>query len=99
MMASTADISARVSRIFRDALNVDVSSPQADLVEGSVLDSLAFVELLSELELEFQVEIPLDGLEIESFRTTERIVDFVQGLLGGTDGPARATAPPVYVQP
>ena len=42
-----------------------------------MLDSLALVTLLFEVEREFRVEIPLDALEIEDIRSVERIAELI----------------------
>lgn len=70
-------IEGRVSRIFSDALGIDVPSPDTDVIERGLLDSLALVELLFAIEREFNVEIVLEQLEIESFRSIRSIAEFV----------------------
>jgi acyl carrier protein len=77
MTAPEANVFERIQNIFRDVLHVEVASPDTDLVGTGVLDSLALIELLHELELEFGIEIPLDGVDIETFLTVERMVGFV----------------------
>jgi D-alanine--poly(phosphoribitol) ligase subunit 2 len=59
------------------SLNVDVGSFQDDLIESGLLDSLKIVELLVELELQFEMTIPVNELEIDAFRSVTRIADFV----------------------
>ena len=44
-----------------------------------MLDSLALVELIFAIEREFGVTIPLEELEIDSFRSVTSIADFVAG--------------------
>lgn len=73
----TAAIEARIGEIFRRTLNRQIVSAQTDLLESGLLDSLALVELLAEIEREFELELDLDDLEIESFRTLETIGHFV----------------------
>jgi acyl carrier protein len=79
-MTEAADIGTRVTQIMRDVLQAEVDSEDVDLLEGAVLDSLMFVELLHELQVEFGVEIPLDELEIDNFRTIHRIARYIQHL-------------------
>ena len=76
-MASQAFID-RVQRLFVEALNVQVPSPDTDLIDGGLLDSLALVELLFAMEREFNVTIPLEELDIDRFRTVNSIADFVE---------------------
>jgi acyl carrier protein len=67
----------RVTQIFTGKLHVEVPTPETDLIEAGILDSLVFIDLLAQLELEFGVRIELEDLEIEQFRSIERIADHV----------------------
>jgi acyl carrier protein len=70
----------RVLRLFGDELSIDVASPTTDLIETGLLDSLALVELIAAIEQEFQLDVALDALEIDAFRSVESIAAFVEGL-------------------
>jgi D-alanine--poly(phosphoribitol) ligase subunit 2 len=59
--------------LFREVLNIEVPSPEADLIEGGLLDSLALVELLFEIEQRFAVDLALEELDIDNFRTLDRL--------------------------
>ena len=76
----------QVTGIFRDGLNIEVPAVDADLVDGGFLDSLALVELVSELEQRFEIELPLDELDIENFRTVGRIASLVESRRGIAEG-------------
>ena len=52
-----------------------------DLINDLGMDSLTFVELIVLLEDEFGVEIPLENLEMENFRTLEKIETIVNMIL------------------
>jgi D-alanine--poly(phosphoribitol) ligase subunit 2 len=67
----------RIDAIIRDALSVDVPSHDTDLIETGLLDSLALVSLLAELEQALGVELPLDELEVDDFRSVDRIAVFL----------------------
>jgi acyl carrier protein len=69
----------RVQGLFVEALNKEAPAVDADLIDGGLLDSLALVELIFAIEREFGVTIPLEELEIESFRSVASITDFVAG--------------------
>jgi len=70
----------RVRQLVAETLNLAPPDPGTDLIESGLLDSLALVELLHALETELGVEVPLDSLEIESFRSVETIAELVAGL-------------------
>jgi acyl carrier protein len=71
------ELAEDIRAIFRDGLSIDVRSVDADLIDGGVLDSLALVELLFQIEQRFQVSLSFDELDIDDFRTIERIAEFV----------------------
>jgi acyl carrier protein len=72
-------IASRIQRIFDEVLNISVPSPQTDIIEGALLDSLALVTLVFEVEQEFDLQIPLEALEIDDFQSIDSIADFVAG--------------------
>lgn len=63
----------RVRALFETALQLDVPGATADLFESGALDSMLFVELLLHIEQTFGVRISLEDLELDDFRTIERI--------------------------
>jgi D-alanine--poly(phosphoribitol) ligase subunit 2 len=65
-----------VRRLIADRLHIDEPAPDLDLIDNGVLDSLALVELLFELERTFGIELALEELDIENFRTPTRIAAF-----------------------
>ena len=77
----------RIAAIFSGALHLDVPSHDTDLFDAGVLDSLAFVELLLQLEREFGVTTTVDDLDVETFRSIACIADFVRGRAGVTGAP------------
>ena len=76
-MPVDADLTAGVSAIFSEVLHVEVASTETDLFEAGLLDSLAFVELLLQLERVFGVTTSLEDLELDNFRTIARIAALV----------------------
>jgi acyl carrier protein len=78
-MAGDPGVSERVQQLFLETLNVQVPSQEADLIESGLIDSLALVELLFAIEREFSVSLPLDDLEIENFRSVDRISEVIVG--------------------
>lgn len=79
----------RVRALFPTALYVQPPDPGADLVDGGILDSLALVELLAAVEIEFSIEVPLDELDLDRIRTLEGLADLVaERLARATPGAA-----------
>ena len=67
----------QIITILREALQVEVASVDTDLMAIGVLDSLAVVTIIGELEERLGIELPLDELEIDSFRTVSGMAEFV----------------------
>jgi Acyl carrier protein len=86
-MSPRADLVDRIRQLILNQLNIDVPSAETDLIETGLLDSLALVELVFQIEQEFQLAIPLDELEVESFRTVRRIGELVASC-GGVENPS-----------
>ena len=87
-MSSSPDTRERITRLLRDTLGVEVPSPETDLIETGLLDSLALVSLLAEIEREFGFELPLDTLEVEDFRTVATAAAYVEGAFAAGDAAA-----------
>ena len=51
-----------------------------DLVEEDILDSLAFIELIAELEDTFDIEIQPTRIPKDSWNTVDNIVKLVESL-------------------
>jgi acyl carrier protein len=73
----------KLTELFARKLNLEVSSIDTDLVGTGLLDSLALVELLAQLEETFDVSISMDDLELENFRSITSIAGFVARRTAG----------------
>ncbi len=51
-----------------------------DLLDNEILDSLAFIELITSLEEEFDIEIQPTQVEPNTWRSIKRIADLVKSL-------------------
>lgn len=67
----------RVRTILGDVLNTDIPSDAIDLIDSGMLDSLALVTLILELETNFNITVSYDNLEVDNFRTVDSIAKFV----------------------
>ncbi len=76
-MVENFGIHRELTELFAKKLSLDVSSVDTDLVETGLLDSLALVELLAQLEETFGVSISIDDLELKNFRSISSIAGFV----------------------
>jgi acyl carrier protein len=76
---SASSLQDRIGNVFVQHLHIQPPSPDKDLIESGIIDSLTFVELLARLEQEFSIRIPLDDLDLNQFRSIARINEFVRG--------------------
>ncbi len=82
-MPKETGVRDRITRIFLDKIHLEIPSVETDLFATSALDSMAFVELLVSLEEAFGIAIPLETVEIDTFRTIDRIAEFVMARTRG----------------
>ncbi len=81
-----AEIVERIEGIFSDTLSIAPPAPDVDIVEAALLDSLGLVTLLFEVEQELGVQLPLESLEIDDFRSVQRIARLVVRMQGSEQG-------------
>jgi len=71
----------RVVALIETTLQVEVPDPGVDLIDAGLIDSLALVSLITEIEDEFAVALPLDEFDIERFRSATQIATYVADYL------------------
>lgn len=76
-MREQNQITAPIMELLRTSLFIDPASPQTDLIEAGLIDSFGFMRLFVLLEEEFGIQIQLNDLDLDRFRTGERIAAFV----------------------
>lgn len=54
---------------------------EIDLIENEILDSLAFIELMTELEEEFDIEIQPTQVSPDTWRSVKTIIELVKKLM------------------
>lgn len=57
------------------------NNPDVNLIEEDILDSLAFIELIEELENEFDIEIQPTQVSNDTWEYVDNIVTMVEGLM------------------
>ncbi len=76
-MPDLRNLEDQLERLFAEKLNVEVPSVETDLIDTGLVDSLTFVEFLAQLEAGFGIQVSLEDLEIDRFRTISRIAGFI----------------------
>ena len=82
MTAATPPAAERVAALIRDAVGIEVPAGDTDLFESGLLDSLTLVSLLTEIEQAFGFELPLEDLDLDEFRSVNRIGSYVERARG-----------------
>lgn len=70
----------RVRSLMLHAMHIEVDSIDTDLIETGVIDSLALVELIFQVEKELGISIRLDEVSVEPFRTVKGIAELLTSL-------------------
>jgi D-alanine--poly(phosphoribitol) ligase subunit 2 len=79
-MQSAKRLAGDIRAVLRDHLTVMVDSPDVDLLETGLIDSIGLVELILQLEDRFGVSLPMDTLEIADFRSINTIAVLITRL-------------------
>lgn len=58
------------------------NNPNVNLIEEDILDSLAFIELIGELENEFDIEIQPTQIPNDTWNSVDNIVKMVKSRIG-----------------
>ena len=77
MTMLTDPLQAELTALFTKGLGVEVPSPDTDLLATGRLDSVAFVELLVQLEKRFGLRVELDDVDVDQFRSLAAIAAFI----------------------
>jgi acyl carrier protein len=92
-MTAPALTVSRVRLLVEEALGVDVPDDSTDLIASGLLDSLALVSLIAGIEDEFNVELPLEELDVDDFRSVDRIAEHLSATQPTADGPRDQRSP------
>jgi D-alanine--poly(phosphoribitol) ligase subunit 2 len=69
-----------IRSVLRDHLNVLVDSPDANLLETGLVDSIGLVELVLQLEDRFDIGLPMESLELDDLRSINTIADLISRI-------------------
>ena len=73
MTTATESLQAVLADVFAEDLNIEVPSPDTDLLATGLLDSVGIVELLLQLEQRFGVRVEIEDLDIDQLRSLSAI--------------------------
>ena len=76
-MDTYTPLQSRLLKFILERVHIEVPSVNTDLFETGALDSLAFVDLLLYMEQEFGITVSLEEVELDTFRSVEKIAEFL----------------------
>jgi acyl carrier protein len=76
-MLREKELASEVWALLAEKLTVHVASLDTDLLETGVLDSLAVVRLLVQIEERFGLTVEMEDLEIEDLRSIRSITRLI----------------------
>lgn len=76
-MTDDTTLTQRVMELIADALQIDVPAPDTDLVDAGLIDSLALITLIMEIQREFEIEVSMDEFDLSQFRSAEQMAAVV----------------------
>lgn len=82
---SDAGLEARLVVLIEETTGI-AADTHTDLLDSGLLDSLALVSLLAELEAQLGFQLLLDDFDLEDFRTVGRMADHLSATGVGAQG-------------
>ena len=79
----------QILELLEKELHLAVPAVETDLFEAGIMDSLVFVDLLVQLERVFRINIDMEQIEIEDFKSVEAISIFVNRQLPYAESASR----------
>jgi len=70
-------IRAGLEEIFSSSFHIDLPTSDTDMIDNGILDSFQFVDLVFQIEQRFGVQIEIDEIDLDDFRTLACIERFV----------------------
>jgi len=76
-MNPVEDAVKAITELFQQELNIMVPSPDTDLIEEGLIDSLMLVSLIMHLESQYGITVAFEDIDLDNFRTVNAIEHFV----------------------
>ena len=71
------DLTSELMEVLSKELQIRIESTSCDLFADGTLDSLGLVDLWFLMEQRWGVRVEIDQMELDNFRTVERIAEFI----------------------
>lgn len=77
------EVKAKVRSFINNSINIDTLGDDENLFETGIVNSLFAVQLMTFVERQFGLEIGMDDLEIENFKSINATAAFVARMSAG----------------
>lgn len=67
-----------LGRLFAGRLHIEIPSPETDLIETGLLDSLRLVELLLYIESDLGWRLPIEDIDLDDLRSVRHIAALIE---------------------
>jgi len=84
---SSDHVKAVIRSFINDSINIEALGDDENLFESGIVNSLFAVQLTTFVESRFGIEVGMDDLDIENFKSVNATAAFVAKKTGGTGGP------------
>lgn len=84
-------IRMNVTSIVCKTLTIETIAFEEDMIDSGLLDSLSLVQLMVELEEEFDIRIEPEELDFEDYRSIKSMTEMITRLSLTTPLPVRAS--------
>ncbi len=74
---ATVELTEELVTVLSKELQIRIESTTCDLFADGTLDSLGLVDLWFLMEQRWGVRVEIDQMELDNFRTVERIAEFI----------------------
>jgi acyl carrier protein len=84
MTADTNDVRQAVRNFINMSINIDGLGDDENLFESGIVNSLFAVQLTTFVEKHFDIEVGMDDLDIDNFKSVNATAAFVARKIAGT---------------
>ena len=79
----TNQVKATVREFINNSINIDGLGDDANLFESGIVNSLFAVQLMTFVERDFGIEIGMEDLDVENFKSVSATADFINRKSAG----------------
>ena len=86
------DLTGAIRNLLQDKLAVRVDDAEMDLFRTGIFDSMTLVQFILYVEERFDIRLPMEDLDIDSFHSVGKIADLIESRIAAASEPMSLTA-------